>query len=159
LKILNTHSRIISQPKAELEVLLETLSTEKDKIWPSDNWPKMKFNQGIKVGTKGGHGPIRYTVEKYNPTEIIQFRFTKPEGFHGIHVFEITAFSERETEIKHTIAMNAKGMGLLKWVFAIRSLHNALIEDAFDKMENNFPGNKKFTKWNIWVKLLRNLMG
>ncbi|MEP1488870.1 MAG: hypothetical protein ABJK28_10620 [Algibacter sp.] len=49
----------------------------------------MKFKNGIKIGAQGGHGLIRYTVEKYNPNEIIQFRFSKPNGFHGIHKFEI----------------------------------------------------------------------
>ncbi|WP_186434942.1 hypothetical protein [Gillisia sp. Hel_I_86] len=69
--------------------LLETLATENDKIWPTEKWPAMKFKNGIRTGANGGHGPIRYSVEKYEPNEIIQFRFSKPEGFNGIHKFEI----------------------------------------------------------------------
>jgi hypothetical protein len=155
LKVLNIHKRILNQPKSKITELIKTLSTENDGIWPKEKWPAMKFKNGIKVGAKGGHGPIRYSVEKYNPNEIIQFRFSKPNGFNGIHKFEINELSDEKTEIKHTIDMNTVGKGTLIWILAIRSLHNALIEDGFDKLENNLLENKKSTEWNYWVKFLR----
>ena len=51
--------------------------------------------------------------------------------------------------------MNTKGRATLIWILGIRSLHNALIEDGFDKIENNFLGNQKSTEWSFWVKFLR----
>ncbi|MFT5646970.1 MAG: hypothetical protein ACI976_001656, partial [Aureispira sp.] len=42
---------------------------------------------------KGGHGPIGYVVQKYIPNELIQFRFTKPQKFVGIHQFEIESLN------------------------------------------------------------------
>jgi len=158
LKVLNIHKRTLNQPKEKVAELLKTLSTENDRIWPKEKWPEMKFKEGIKIGAKGGHGPIRYSIEKYNPNELIQFRFSKPNGFNGIHKFEINELSDQKTEIKHTIDMNTEGKGTLIWFFAICSLHNALIEDGFDKLENNFFDNRKSTKWNIWVKFLRKYM-
>jgi len=155
LKVLNIHKRTINQPKDKVTELLKTLSTENDRIWPKEKWPEMKFKEGIQIGAKGGHGPIRYTTEKYNPNEIIQFRFSKPNGFNGIHKFEIKELDKEKTEIKHTIDMNTEGKGTLIWTFAICSLHNALIEDGFDKLKNNFSDNRKSTEWNIWVKFLR----
>jgi len=155
LKVLNIHKRTINQPKDKVTELLKTLSTENDRIWPKEKWPEMKFKEGIQIGAKGGHGPIRYTTEKYNPNEIIQFRFSKPNGFNGIHKFEIKELDKEKTEIKHTIDMNTEGKGTLIWTFAICSLHNALIEDGFEKLENNFSDNRKSTEWNIWVKFLR----
>ncbi len=155
MKVLNIHKRIISQPKDEVIKLLETLSTESDKIWPKEKWPAMNFKDGIKVGAKGGHGPIRYSVEKYDPNEIIQFRFSKPKGFNGIHKFEINELTDKTTEIRHTIDMNTVGKGTLIWVLAIRSLHNALIEDGFDKLENSFSENRKSSKWSFWVRFMR----
>ena len=156
MKVLNIHKRTINQPKIKVAELLKTLSTENDRIWPKEKWPEMKFKGGINIGAKGGHGPIRYSVEKYNPNEIIEFRFSKPNGFNGIHKFEINELTNEKTEIKHTISMNTVGRGTLIWILAIRSLHNALIEDGFDKLENNFSENIKSTKWNFWVKFLRN---
>lgn len=115
----------------------------------------MKFKDRIKVGANGGHGPIRYSVEKYNPSEIIQFRFLKPDGFNGIHKYELKGLKDEKTEIKHTLEMNTKGKSTLTWIFIFRPLHNALIEDGLDKLENNFSDTKKSTEWNIWVKFLR----
>ena len=51
--------------------------------------------------------------------------------------------------------MNTVGKGTLIWIFGIRSLHNALIEDGLDKLENDFLENKKMSKWNFWVRFLR----
>lgn len=155
MRILNIHKRIINQPKIRVSGILETLSTQNDRIWPKEKWPAMKFTNGIQIGAKGGHGPIRYSVEKYNPNEIIQFRFSKPKGFNGIHKFEIKELTDNQTEIKHTLDMNAKGKALLIWILTIRSLHNALIEDGFDKVENYFSQDLKLTKWNVWVKFMR----
>ncbi|PHR26240.1 MAG: hypothetical protein COA38_15405 [Fluviicola sp.] len=155
MRVLNIHKRTLNQPKSKVTELLKTLSTENDRIWPNEKWPEMKFKNGIQVGAKGGHGPIRYSVEKYNPDEIIQFRFSKPNGFNGIHKFEIIELDKEKTEIKHTIEMYTTGKGTLIWTFAISSLHNALIEDGFDKLENNFSENRKSTEWSLWVKFLR----
>ncbi|WP_421877546.1 hypothetical protein [Marinoscillum sp.] len=118
----------------------------------------MLFKQGIKVGAQGGHGPIKYEVELYDPQEIIQFRFSKPNGFHGIHKFEIQTLTKTTTEIKHTIDMQTTGKGTLLWLLGIRSLHNALVEDGFDKLENIFQKPQKITKWNFWVRFLRKLL-
>ncbi len=137
-------------------MLLEALSTENDRIWPKEKWPKMKFKDGIREGAKGGHGPIRYAVELYDPSKIIQFRFSEPKGFIGIHKFEIKELADNLTEIKHTIDIDTKGTGTFLWLFAIRSLHNALITDGFDKLENIFLEQSKSTKWTIWVRFLRN---
>jgi hypothetical protein len=158
LKVINIHKRILNQPKEKVSELLETLSTDNDRIWPFENWPAMKFKGGLKEGAKGGHGPIRYSIEKYKPNNLIQFKFSRPTGFHGIHKFEILDLGNGKTELKHTIEMDAVGKDLLTWIIAICSLHNALLEDALDKVENQFLTNKKKTEWNIWVKIMRKIM-
>ena len=156
MKVLNIHTRIIQKPKQAVSNLLVSLSTEDDLVWPREKWPAMRFEGDLKVGAKGGHGPIRYTVEKYNLDEIILFRFTKPKGFYGIHKIELKEISPTKTEIKHTIDIKTKGKSTFLWVFAIRPLHNALIEDCFDKVENKLTNSQKLSKWNFWVTFLRN---
>jgi len=155
LKVLNIHKRIIYQPQSNIVELIKTLSRENDKVWPKEQWPRMKFNEPIKVGVVGGHGPIGYVVEQYDPDKIIQFRFLKPKGFYGIHKFEIESLNPSETQITHTIEMDTYGMGTLLWVFGVRSLHDALIEDAFDKIHNYFSDSKKETAWSLWGRFLR----
>ncbi|AWV97061.1 hypothetical protein [Arcticibacterium luteifluviistationis] len=158
MKVKNIHKRILKASKQQVEKSMLSLSKVRDEIWPLEKWPAMKFKEGIKIGAKGGHGPIRYTVEKYDPTQIIEFRFSRPRGFDGIHKFEISELSQQEIEITHTIAMETSGKATLTWIFVIRPLHNALMEDAFNKLENGLSNTNKKTKWNIWVKMLRGLL-
>ncbi len=51
--------------------------------------------------------------------------------------------------------MKTSRLATLSWLFVIRWLHDALIEDAFDNVENLFSLEKITTKYSVWVKLLR----
>jgi hypothetical protein len=158
MKVINIHQRIIHQPKSAVVELFNTLASKNDLMLATNKWPAMKLDIGLTVGSKGGHGPIRYTIEAYSPGEFIQFRFSKPRGFHGFHRFDIVAIDTQTTEIRHELDMNTSGLALLTWPLVIRWLHDALIEDAFDKTENHFLSQKKTTRWSAWVKLLRWLL-
>lgn len=155
MHVINKHKRIINQPKENVSKLLETLSTQDDKIWPNNNWPAIRFKNGLKVGSKGGHGIIRYTIIDYIEGKHIRFQFTKPDGFSGTHEFNIVKVNSKKVEINHCIKMNTSGFATFTWPFAIRWLHDALTEDAFDKVENEFSPEKITTKHSVWVKLLR----
>jgi hypothetical protein len=158
MKVINIHKREIKQPKSEIIELFKTISSENDMMLATDKWSPMILDKGLNVGSKGGHGPIKYTVQAYQPDAFIQFQFTEPQGFKGFHTFEIREINQNLTELKHTIDMNTEGMAILTWAFAIRWLHDAYIEDAFYKVENYFSTNKKRSEWTIWVKFLRKIL-
>jgi hypothetical protein len=158
MKVLNIHKRVINQPIEKIAELLDTLASENDKMLAIHKWPRMKLDKGLQVGSKGGHGPIRYTVQAYHQGEMIEFKFSKPEGFNGTHKFEITELGNNTTEIKHTIDMNTSIKATLIWSLAVRWLHDAFIEDAYDKVENQFSNIKNEYKWNIWVRFLRGVL-
>jgi hypothetical protein len=158
MNVLNIHTREISRPQDEVLGLFATLSQKDDKIWPLGKWPAMKFTDGLSVNAVGGHGPIRYKVIDYPSKGYVEFQFQKPSGFNGIHKFEITPLNDHKTEVKHTIEMKTTGLGTLSWIFAIRWLHDALIEDAFDNMENQLCKLSKRSEWNTWVRMLRRIM-
>ncbi|CAM1347405.1 hypothetical protein [Tenacibaculum crassostreae] len=155
MKVVNIHHRTYNVSLDKITDLFYTLSNTNDKVWPIEKWPRMTFKDGIKVGAAGGHGPIRYTVEQYDPEKLIQFRFAKSLGFIGTHRFEIKKVQNTQTQVMHTIEMNTKGIRTLIWLLAIRSLHNALLEDCLDKIENNFAKTKAHTQWNWYVKFIR----
>lgn len=157
MKVINIHKRNIPQPKERVSQLFKTLATSKDLVWPYENWPAIRFKDGLKVGSKGGHGRIRYTIINYKAGETIKFKFSKPEGFIGTHELKIESIDTDETKISHKISTNTTLKATFLWIFVIRWLHDALIEDAFDKVENQFSVNKKQIKRNIWVKLLRDI--
>lgn len=158
MKVINIHERIISQPKARLEELLETLSSKNDMVLATNKWSPMILDKGLQVGSKGGHGPIGYNVQKYEKGKCIKFKFTKPKGFDGFHEFKIIEIDKNITKIKHIINMNVDGFAYLKWIIAIRWLHDCYIEDAFDKVENHFTLHNKESTWSIWVKILRMIL-
>lgn len=155
MRVVNRHTRIINEPIEKVSQLFETLATSKDQIWPSQNWPAMRFRDGLKIGSRGGHGRIRYTITDFKPGEHIKFEFTKPEGFNGTHELNIKAISNDASEINHIIKMNTTFKASLFWVFVIRWLHDALIEDAFDNVENYYSEEKTKSTYNLWVIILR----
>ncbi len=158
MKVTNIHKRIIQQPKEKLSQILDSLSSKEDQLWPNDKWPPMIFKNGLSEGAVGGHGPIKYSIQKYLSGNTIEFKFIKPDGFEGIHKFDITEINSNQTEIKHTIEMSLYGKGTITWYFAIKWLHDALLEDCLDKVENHFLQESIRTKWNFWVFILRKLL-
>lgn len=158
MNVLNIHIRKIEVSKATLLPLFATLSKKEDRIWPKEKWPSMRFKNGLIIGAEGGHGPVRYKVLEYDADGYAMFEFLKPKGFVGTHTFQITEIDENTSVIKHTISMKTQGFGTFLWIFAIRWLHDALLEDAFDKVENQCINTKKTTSWSLWVKILRKVL-
>lgn len=157
MKVLNIHKRIIHEPKEKVSQLFQTLASSNDLVWPYENWPAIRFRDSLKVGSKGGHGRIRYTIIEYVEGEYIKFQFTQPKGFNGTHELRITMINDFKTQITHKISASTTFKATVFWVFVIRWLHDALIEDAFDKVENYFSVNQKVTHYNLWVKFLREI--
>ncbi|OPC59515.1 SRPBCC family protein [Elizabethkingia bruuniana] len=157
MKVINLHKRILDQPISEIGKLLNTLATDNDMMLATDKWSPMKLDSGLQIGSKGGHGPIKYFVTEYQPERSITFQFDLP-GFNGFHRFDINELEPDKTELSHIIRMTTTGSATLKWALAIRWLHDAYIEDAFDKVENQFIKDKKNSEWSLWVKLLRKIM-
>ncbi len=155
MRVINIHKRTLDQSFEKVSELFMTLATYHDLVWPYENWPAIRFNDGLKVGSKGGHGPIHYIILDFKEGEYIKFGFSKPEGFNGTHELKIIETLKGDTEIIHEIRMATSLKATFLWVFMIRWLHDALIEDVFDKVENYFAHNKKETKYGFWVKLLR----
>jgi hypothetical protein len=157
VKVINVHTREIVQPKSEVAKLFKTLATENDLMLATDKWSPMKLDKGLQVGSKGGHGPIRYFVTDYEIDNSITFQFDLV-GFNGFHKFEIFESGPNKTQLRHSIHMTTSGSATLKWALAIRWLHDAYIEDAFDKVESYFTKDKKSSEWSCWVKTLRKIM-
>lgn len=156
MKVINQHKRIINQSVSKIGAMLTTLARANDLIIATHKWPAMKLDKGLQIGSKGGHGPIKYFVKNYQPEKQVTFQFDMP-GFDGYHQFELNEIGENQTELSHLILMNTTGFATLKWVFVIRWLHDAYIEDCFTKVENNFLVQKKVNQWSWWVKILRKI--
>lgn len=155
MKVINIHERKIDSEVDLAGILIDSLASKRDKIWPKQSWPPMKFDRPLGIGAFGGHGPIRYYVEEYYKGRSVQFRFTSPKGFDGIHRFDLLELEKGTVIIKHTLKMKAKRWALITWPVIFRPLHDACIEDALSTAEVSLGYTPKFKKWSIWVRLLR----
>ncbi|MGA9070846.1 MAG: hypothetical protein WB424_11360 [Terracidiphilus sp.] len=151
----NLHEREFSAPPSEVGALIDSLASQQDRLWPLGKWPPMRFDRPLAVGAIGGHGPVGYTVEEYNPGQSILFRFSAPRGFNGTHRFEIQQRGDK-TVLRHLIEMRATGPALLSWPLAIRALHNAVLEDCFDRATLSLGFDlPRPARWPVYVRLLR----
>jgi hypothetical protein len=159
MRVRNVHERVLPLPAARVGALLDTLASSHDRLWPTDRWPRMRFDRPLQAGAIGGHGPIRYTVEMYEPGRAVLFRFTAPWGFHGTHGYEVEAAGIGGTRLRHTLEMSTSGPALLSWPLVFRPLHDALIEDSLDRaaVELGVPPASP-ARWSAWVRGLRGLL-
>ncbi len=153
--VLNIHSRDLHTSREAVGALLDSLASNQDLLWPLDRWPAMGFDRPLQIGAVGGHGPIRYRVELYEPGRAILFRFTG-RGVHGTHGFEITDSAPGMVRLEHHLSMRLSGVALLSWPLMFRWLHDALVEDALDRAEAAVTSRPLQERcWSLWVRFLR----
>ena len=157
MRVTNVHERLLPAPPAQVGQLLDSLAGPDDRLWPSADWPPMRFDRPLQVGAAGGHGPIRYEVEAYDPGHRVQFRFTGPAGFDGFHAFEVMPRPDGHTLLRHEIRMVARGPALVTWPLVFRPLHDAVIEDAFAEAARHLAIPSPRPRWSLWVRALRGM--
>jgi len=81
---------LLAASPADVWAVLLTLGTRDDLLWPADSWPRVRFDRvPLAVGSRGGHGPIRYEVTGVEPGRKLVLRFLAPAGFDVSHTFEV----------------------------------------------------------------------
>ncbi|MFJ9370934.1 SRPBCC family protein [Nocardia sp. NPDC101769] len=156
MAVINLHTRRLPVSEAEAAALLDTLSSDDDRLWPRQDWPPMRFDRPLSIGAVGGHGLIRETVEQYQPGRWIRFRCTAPAGFDGFHELAIHTDSDGTVVLTHLIAMRLRGSARLLWPLVVRWLHDACLEDILDQAERELTGTvRRPARWSPYVRLLR----
>jgi hypothetical protein len=139
-QISNVHERRLDAPPAEVGTLLDSLSSDDDRLWPRRRWPAMRLDRGLEPGSSGGHGPVRYTVARYEPGRLAAFAFTPAFPILGEHRCEVLDAPGGGTVLRHTLEGRPSGWMRLGWPLCFRWLHDALIEDALDRAEAHVAG-------------------
>ena len=152
----NVHERRLAVSPEVVGGLLDSLASKDDRLWPQRRWPPMRLDHGLTVGSCGGHGPVRYEVARYEPGRLAAFAFTPDFGIVGEHRCEVVDGPDGTTLLRHTLEGRPTGWMRLGWPLVFRPLHDALIEDAFDRAEAQVNG----ARWTpsslpIHVRLLR----
>ena len=155
----NVHERELHADAGRVGALLDGLAGPEDRLWPHDRWPRMRFDRPLAVGAKGGHGPIRYSVEEYEPGRRVVFRIAErgglSEGLDGTHRLEVEAVDSERTILRHVIDARPRGAMRFKWPVVIEPLHDALLEDALDRAAVAVGDVPRNTGYSIRVRLLR----
>jgi len=155
MKVLNIHEREFEANYEQVGMLIDSLSSEDDRLWPNHSWPRMKFDRPLSIGADGGHGMIGYFVEEYKSGQSIKFKFTIPRGFNGFHTYEVVRSTRRSVFLRHTIEMTIHGAALLTWPLIIRPLHDALLEDSLATAQASLGMIPQMQAWSPWVRFLR----
>lgn len=155
LKVLNVHERELQAGPDRVGVLVDSLASRDDLLWPKHAWPRMEFDHPLSVGARGGHGPIRYFVEEYVPGESVKFRFTGPKGFNGFHGYEGIKTTSDTVVLRYTLEMTTHGLAVLSWPVVYRPLHDALIKDSLATAEASLGRAPLIQSWSLWVRFLR----
>lgn len=154
--VLNMHQREIAAPIGDVGVLIDSLSSRNDRLWPRDQWPVMRLDGPLARGSAGGHGPVRYFVTEYEPGRRIKFQFTGPTGFNGHHSFSASSLTDDSTVLRHELSLSPSGPARLTWPLFFRPLHDALIEESMDKAELECGSSPRAVhRRSLWTKILR----
>ena len=162
MRIENVHERVLPTGGPVAAALIDGLAGDEDRLWPHDRWPAMRFEDGLCEGSEGGHGPIRYRVIEHQPGRLVRFRFTAPEGLLGEHGYELEDGGETVV-LRHVLHGRAEGRMRWQWPLLFEPLHDALIEDSFDRavaavsetpyVPRRWPAQTRTLRW-----LLKGLM-
>ena len=77
MQVHNVHEREFDLSLASVGSLIDSLASSNDRLWPNDKWPPMRFDRALAVGARGGHGPIRYSIEEYQPRRLSKNSLSK----------------------------------------------------------------------------------
>jgi Protein of unknown function (DUF3995) len=142
MRIRNVHSRELTAPVERAWELVAGLASDRDELWPIERWPTIpiEFDRPLGPGAKGGHGLIRYDVERYEPGRRVVFRFARRSGLDGIHVFEVEPIDARRSRLTHTLDTRV-GWTLMPVYPVLLAAHDALLEDLLDNAERAAGGS------------------
>jgi Protein of unknown function (DUF3995) len=142
MRIHDVHSRELPAPVERAWELVAGLASEHDELWPVERWPTtpIEFDRPLGPGASGGHGLIRYDVERYEPGRRVVFRFARKSGLDGVHVFAVEAIDAQRSRLTHTLDTRVRWK-LLPLYPVLLAAHDALLEDLLDNAERAAGGS------------------
>ena len=158
MQVHNVHERFIPAPPRAVGALLDTLGGADDAVWPRDRWWPMELDRPLGEAAAGGHSHIRYDVQTYEPGRRVVFKFDPACGLDGTHTFDVQP-RPGGTLLRHDLTARALGHTRLLWPLVIRSVHDAVIEDAFDRAHERFVPGRERAPWSPYIRLLRRMAG
>lgn len=114
----------------------------------------MRFDGPVAVGARGGHGPVRYSVEAVEPHRM-RFRFDPRIGAEGHHELTVEPYGESRTLVTHVLEGRARGWFAVLWPLVTRWCHDEVIEACFDNIEREATGTARPRRAKAWARVWR----
>ncbi|MDP3894762.1 DUF2867 domain-containing protein [Nocardioides sp.] len=140
-RVVNVHERHIAAAAAEVGALLDTWGSPGDQVWRSGLVEPAAFERGLTIGSRGGHGPIRYHVVEHTPGRSVRVEFEPDVGVHGHHGFEVRPVDGNACLLRHELVGTPYGAVRLAWPLLIRPIHDGAVEDVLDHVERTVTGS------------------
>lgn len=152
--IRNVHTRPMRGDIGQAEALLSTLASPADELWPHWRWPALILDHGTELGSKGGHGSVRYRVVETAPRSV-RFAFAPHSPLRGEHEISVRIAGQGKLRTPEGCDRDpATGWMNLEWkhrldvaanlpdtVFRlVIQLHDVLAEDLLDQAERLMTG-------------------
>lgn len=155
MRIRNTHARSIGASADLAGSLLDTYGSVDDRFWRTGLAEPVTFVDGLRVGSLGGHGNLRYRISGYEPGLFVEAEFEPGGGLRGRHRFVVIADGSERCTVQHTLDATAHGVALLVWPLGLRAIHDAVIEAVFDNVELSLTGEAHPTltpsRWTLFL--------
>ena len=135
MMVRNVHERVLPVPADEVGPLLDRLGGPEDVLWPSPQWAPMVLDRPVGLDATGGHGPVRYRVTAHRPGRLVEFTARPGSGFDGTHTFSVEPADASRTVLRHVLRARPIGGMRLLWPLVVRWVHDAVLEDLFDRAE------------------------
>jgi hypothetical protein len=119
----------------------------------------MVLDGPVAVGAAGGHGPIRYRVTAHDPGRRVEFTADPGIGMTGTHTFSVEPDGGSGSIVRHVLDGRLSGSMVLGWPVVVRWVHDAVLEDLFDRAETAVgTGPARPARWTPWVRVLHAVM-
>jgi hypothetical protein len=154
MKVVNVHQRLLYASPEQVGELLASLGSSHDRLWPAGRWPRMRLDGPLAAGARGGHGPIRYRVQAWEPGASVLFRFEGMPGVDGTHGLEILQATRHHCVLEHRLEARLGGWAWLCWTVVVRPLHDACVEDALSRAQGALGLATAGVPWSPYVRAL-----
>lgn len=163
MKVSNVHERVVPCSRQEAHEIVGTFGTLTDRMYPFDRWPNMYLEGApgpTAVGSVFNRGAARLVITQFENGERIRYswRFLKPAGFDGSHTGTVEDLGDGRMMFRSVIDMRTRSTtATLLWLFVMRPLHDAVVQDSFDKLERELGRTPPPRAWSLWVRMLRRI--
>ena len=163
MKVRNVHERVVTATLAQAREIVNTYGSVKDRMYPFERWPKMQLegpDGPPAVGRFGTRGAARFVITTFDTEPYIHYawRFLQPAGFDGMHDGTVEDLGDGRLRFRSVIEMHTRGLkATLLWLFVMRPLHDAVVEDSFDKVEREMGRSLPDRPLSFWVRTLRRI--